>query len=498
MLSTELANHPVFQSVQASKSIIDNTKGTILFSNGLDDTPDIDQLPDDLRAILNTSNGVAGNNVYSQLNNIFKNIPGGPWYIDSIQGIIYVHNRDFEDTSDVPDYTYKDENGEFIRASFSLQTKYTGGTSGNPVMRVNRINPKDPYNDQVSSAYNRLKDAIDNQIKDLSPDSKYELEIRDYAPRDATRVATIYGSKAPGDPTEKYIGNSKDKEKYLGSLKKRFKVLSDVKKGNVSNNLDVNTLSPRAVNNIMEEYAKKHPQEYLEFLRDYATLYYEGGDLESFKKKHGKLFNSKYNVTRLKGKPFNRGKTSRVVRTSPVKAGADPLDPNSYLYPGEVLISSKPITVTKRSASTIVTSSGGMAPGVSPKTYKEKALRVEAYTVEGTKQGQVSVGDVIMRSADQSPDIQILKENYELKNQIANQISGLSNRLGALENALSKQVELEKTCELTVVGKPGLTNYKYINIYNVGSKWSGKWYIRDCTHNIDSNGYLTILNLVKR
>lgn len=69
-------------------------------------------------------------------------------------------------------------------------------------MRVNRINPKDPYNDQVSSAYNRLKDAIDNQIKDLSPDSKYELEIRDYAPRDATRVATIYGSKAPGDPTE--------------------------------------------------------------------------------------------------------------------------------------------------------------------------------------------------------------------------------------------------------------------------------------------------------
>lgn len=202
MLSTELANHPVFQSVQASKPIIDNTKGTILFSNGLDDTPDIDQLPDDLRAILNTSNGVAGNNVYSQLNNIFKNIPGGPWYIDSIQGIIYVHNRDFEDTSDVPDYTYKDENGEFIRASFSLQTKYTGGTSGNPVMRVNRINPKDPYNDQVSSAYNRLKDAIDNQIKDLSPDSKYELEIRDYAPRDATRVATIYGSKAPGDPTE--------------------------------------------------------------------------------------------------------------------------------------------------------------------------------------------------------------------------------------------------------------------------------------------------------
>lgn len=304
MLSTELANHPVFQSVQASKPIIDNTKGTILFSNGLDDTPDIDQLPDDLRAILNTSNGVAGNNVYSQLNNIFKNIPGGPWYIDSIQGIIYVHNRDFEDTSDVPDYTYKDENGEFIRASFSLQTKYTGGTSGNPVMRVNRINPKDPYNDQVSSAYNRLKDAIDNQIKDLSPDSKYELEIRDYAPRDATRVATIYGSKAPGDPTEKYIGNSKDKEKYLGSLKKRFKVLSDVKKGNVSNNLDVNALSPRAVNNIMEEYAKKHPQEYLEFLRDYATLYYEGGDLESFKKNHGKLFNSKYNVTRLKVNPL--------------------------------------------------------------------------------------------------------------------------------------------------------------------------------------------------
>lgn len=493
MLNPELANHPVFQNVQASKPIIDNTTGTILFSNGLDDTPDIDQLPDDLRAILNTSNGVSGNNVYSQLNNLFKNVPGGPWYIDSIQGIIYVHNRDFEDNSKVPDYTYKDENGELIRASFSLQTKYTGGTSGSPVMRVNRINTNDPYNDKVSSAYNRLMEDLDKQLKDLSPNSKYELKIKDYAPRDATRVSLIYGSKAPNDPTEKYIGK-KNNESRIKALKKEFKVRDDVSKGNVSNTVDVNALSPRAVNNIVEEYTKKHPYEAISFLRDYTKVYYEGGDLNTLRKKYPRLFDSKYNVTRLKGKPFNIGKTSKVVRTKPVKAGGDPLDPNSYLYPGEVLISSRPIVVTQRSPSTIVTSSGGMAPGVSPKTYKEKALRVEAYTTEGTTQGQVSVGDVMMRSADSSPDIQILKENYELKQLY----SGLSNRLGALENALKKQVELEQTCELTVVGKPSLTNYKYINIYNVGKKWSGKWYIRDCTHSIDSNGYLTILNLVKR
>lgn len=493
MLNPELANHPVFQSVQASEPIIDNTLGTILFSNGLDDTPDIDQLPDDLRAMLNTSNGVSGNNVYSQLNNIFKNVPGGPWYIDSIQGIIYVHNRDFEDTSKVPDYTYKDENGEFIRASFSLQTKYTGGTSGSPVMRVNRINTNDPYNDKVSSAYNRLMEDLDNQIKDLSPNSKYELKIKDYAPRDATRVSLIYGSKSPNGPTEKYIGK-KNNESRVKALKKEFKVRDDVSKGNVSNSLDVNALSPGAVNDIVEEYTKKHPYEAISFLRDYTKVYYEGGDMDAFKKKYSRLFDSKYNVTRLKGKPFNRGKTSKVVRTKPVKSGGDPLDPNSYLYPGEVLISSKPISVTKRTRTGNTTSPSALTPVSYPLSYTEKRLRVEAYTTEGTTQGQVSLGEVMMRSADSSPDLQILKENYELKQLY----SGLSNRLGALENALKKQVELEQTCELTVVGKPGLTNYKYINIYNVGKKWSGKWYIRDCTHSIDSNGYLTILNLVKR
>ena len=71
--------------------------------------------------------------------------------------------------------------------------------------------------------------------------------------------------------------------------------------------------------------------------------------------------------------------------------------------------------------------------------------------------------------------------------------------INALKNELNRRKEKELTCDLEVVGRPSLVSGRYINLYNVGSQWSGKWYIKKCDHKLTpSEGYITVLSMVRR
>lgn len=93
-------------------------------------------------------------------------------------------------------------------------------------------------------------------------------------------------------------------------------------------------------------------------------------------------------------------------------------------------------------------------------------------------------------------------ETGELLSQLAYQEArqdALEGRISALENAYKRRREKELTADMDVVGRPSLIAARYINLWNVGSKWSGKWYIKQCTHSFDINqGYITNLKMVKR
>ena len=68
------------------------TTGEILYANsyaGVNPVP----MPVDLLAALNSDYGETGNNIIIQLQQKIQQFPDGPWYVDSINGTIYIHNR---------------------------------------------------------------------------------------------------------------------------------------------------------------------------------------------------------------------------------------------------------------------------------------------------------------------------------------------------------------------------------------------------------------------
>lgn len=69
--------------------------------------------------------------------------------------------------------------------------------------------------------------------------------------------------------------------------------------------------------------------------------------------------------------------------------------------------------------------------------------------------------------------------------------------INAMRNRAAKAKHKEIEVQMVVVGRPALRAGQYIDIYNIGNKYSGTWYIKTCIHQMDSNGYTCSLTLKK-
>lgn len=67
--------------------------------------------------------------------------------------------------------------------------------------------------------------------------------------------------------------------------------------------------------------------------------------------------------------------------------------------------------------------------------------------------------------------------------------------LQMIRNRAKKAKQKEIQVYMTVIGRPSLEAGKYLEVYNIGNKYSGQWYIKTCIHQIDSNGYTCSLTL---
>jgi hypothetical protein len=73
---------------------------------------------------------------------------------------------------------------------------------------------------------------------------------------------------------------------------------------------------------------------------------------------------------------------------------------------------------------------------------------------------------------------------------------GLASTLASNKGRTIIENKLDAT--LNVIGRPSLENSQIINISNVGKRWSGNYYIKSVTHNMDSsNGYTCSMELTK-
>ncbi|MCM1438807.1 MAG: hypothetical protein NC131_06300 [Roseburia sp.] len=124
-----ISNSYILEAVQPETLEEPVGKSTILYANRFSGVQEVDIQDPALLEILNSTIGSSGNNVLVQLKQKMQAYPGGPWYVDSNDGVVHIHNRKFtQKTAHV--YTYLAEPGEVLSASFKIVEVYKQNTAG--------------------------------------------------------------------------------------------------------------------------------------------------------------------------------------------------------------------------------------------------------------------------------------------------------------------------------------------------------------------------------
>jgi hypothetical protein len=152
-----IISNQAYQAIQVQTEVTPEVQGTILYANQFSGIGQVG-MPDDLAEVLNSNLGTIGNNVLVQLEAKMAAYGNGPWYVDSRDGVIYIHNRKFQQP---PHHTYifQAENGEVLRVSFTTQR-----STKQKMMQVgNTIKPEDKQM-QIQVSY------IDDQQNEILHD----------------------------------------------------------------------------------------------------------------------------------------------------------------------------------------------------------------------------------------------------------------------------------------------------------------------------------------
>lgn len=89
-----LLSNKVYQQMQPPSNIVDYEPpvGTIIYANQFSGIAKVD-MPKELKDIFNSDYGEVGNNVLVQLEQKVDALPDGPWYVDTRDGVIHIHNQ---------------------------------------------------------------------------------------------------------------------------------------------------------------------------------------------------------------------------------------------------------------------------------------------------------------------------------------------------------------------------------------------------------------------
>jgi hypothetical protein len=89
MIDQKLISHQVFETIQGGISDNPMRKGTIIFANKFTGEPV--EMSEELRVAINMDGTFIGNNPINQLEKALAGVPGGPWFIDVRNEILYIH-----------------------------------------------------------------------------------------------------------------------------------------------------------------------------------------------------------------------------------------------------------------------------------------------------------------------------------------------------------------------------------------------------------------------
>ena len=483
-MATRVISNKVYEQIQPF-NVQPETTGTILYANKFSGTDPV-AMPKWLKHLFDSDMGLNGTNLLIQLQNKVRFLPNGPWYVDSRDGVIYIHNRKFQEEP-VRTYTYQNENGEVLKVQFTTQwvTKSTKVVlhetirPDNKVVEATRVEYEEKKNDneiinqidntQVVNPWNTtrfhedyrthpsdvgVEDEMDlvyslTQQKKLREEA--DLKLREKMSEDPMagikKVQNDYLSTLTTSETLAMINQAKNDNDLTESVKKRIDLLSS----------QMNYITDP------KEYEAKM-KELLDILKFTVELeHYEWKEVDPISFSEDPTYKDRLDDTQGTWRGiFNDSHSAQSQLNQLRLNGYDKLKQDPNVLKVEV-----------------VESYTGYVPG---QYYEQQGLPKKVRYMVKTKSG-------------------VKIPLYQAWYNMIGRYGGTDRVMWAAKanaNGGLKRKEKELQVLMTVVGRPQLTSSMVINIQNIGRRWSGPWYIKKCTHRMDAgSGYLCDLELVK-
>lgn len=544
---TSLVSNKVFTAIQPWENYEEHT-GTIIYANKYADVAEV-PMPKDIRAILDSDAGSVGNNPLVQLQGKLQYLADGPWYTDCRNGMLYIHNKKFREDS-IHTYVYQSENGEVLRVSFETQL-----ITHHDLAKAMNIDPR-----TGESLKSDLSEKVKDILKDLKvwgverPDATanrvgygYTEPIKSglWGSGDFIDGQMYTRNKLLRNPQitiqSDAIPSYKDRNILLNAGAKNNAIINDLE----SQELRLNGLSEsdKAKGEVMAKYDKQsqaskdryaahaaktlirnkkrkeviqanggkyptntHDQKWVEdqvnwkSAEAYESMSAEAGDVirESREKKRSSE-DTKSRVQAVVEKYIGVGSTHFIAAPAYVVEWVDPTT-----YSGNNTFRDK--AITSRNDALYNSSMRTKATSKMYDMMNDPNIAVYSDLVKEPVQGSVSnkyrykvqirhpayrkselsavdnVTDWLLRSGNAALDAEEKKKAENNK----------------LANASVSRVDKVLVVKMDVVGRPSLTNSKVLTILNVGKRWSGKYYVIECTHKMDaSEGYICSMDLSK-
>lgn len=482
-MAKQVISNKVYESLQVPTEQSRNTVGKILYANSFSGVAQV-PMPEDLKALIDSDLGLIGNNILVQLEQKMKGYPNGPWYIDSRDGVIYIHNRKFTQEPEY-NYIYQSENGEVLRVSFTMQNV----TKRAKAQLTETIDPDDKGLIVGSTDIKEPEKAKEEMSTVTTP---YVAQV------DNTMVVN-YGSVPYEDyrshPTTNIAAEMEAEQKYGAKAQKH--------------------------NQAMKEYGSKKPYVAYEagkqeMLDNLSTDQYReaintaANNLPSDKKRQLQqiLKNSK-NGKELESNLRQLLENERYLFTGEYKMeylAEEWVDPREYDPEGGTIthmvnirtFSSNPYEkqmIDNQAKRGISAMEKNPYITVYPDTYKLDYSGEGVTTPTMTRKVKAKVKIRRMKK------VPVLVPIYKLYHNLFGRYGGADKvtwAMNANANGGLKTTERKLVCQMTVVGRPSLQSSQVISLENVGKRWSGYWYIKSVQHSMDAGqGYLCTLDLIK-
>lgn len=468
-MEQQIISNKVYESLQVPTENTRTTTGKVLYANRFSGVAQV-AMPEDLKALIDSDFGLVGKNILVQLEQKMKGYTNGPWYVDSRDGVIYIHNRKFNEEP-VHTYTYQGENGEVLSVSFTMEniTKRVKATLSPLVspetkdLNVITTGIKEPEEEKTSNENDQYIARVDNtMVVNYGSDN-----VEDYRSHPTTNHIGEW--EAQNKSFDRYLTHRQALQEFNASNPAEAYEKGKQKHLDEMNRDELRETINQAVSNLPSDRKSAVQQA----LRNSKTGKELEANLYKILKNERYLFEGEDQMTYMTVEdvdprdydPQHANKGGATAWGSEdmasVNRGIQALKDDPYA----IVIDDTPVIKYKNPLNQ---SLGIYSISVKVQHWKKANMDVPIYKLYHNLFGRYGGADKYAWAAN------------------ANANGGL------------KHTEKRIVCKMQVVGRPSLASSQIIIIENVGKRWSGPWYIKQCTHSMDAGqGYVTNLELVK-